>query len=56
MEIHFTYTEIAEKLGVPLSTLYEYRKQGTGPKTVRIGRHFRVSESELEQWLERKSL
>jgi excisionase family DNA binding protein len=51
MEKHYSYTEIAEKLNVPISTLYLYKKEGTGPHTVRVGRHFRVSESDLNVWL-----
>lgn len=51
MEKHYSYTEISEMLKVPISTLYQYKKEGTGPHTARIGRHFRVSESDLKVWL-----
>jgi excisionase family DNA binding protein len=52
MEQHYSYMEIAEKLNVPISTLYLYKKDGTGPKTRRVGRHFRVSETDLNIWLD----
>ncbi len=51
MEKHYSYTEIAEMLKVPISTLYLFKKEGTGPHTLRVGRHFRVSESDLKDWL-----
>jgi predicted DNA-binding transcriptional regulator AlpA len=42
---------ISENYGIPLSSLYLYNRQGRGPKCVRIGRHFRVSEEALDEWL-----
>jgi excisionase family DNA binding protein len=48
----FSYPEIAEMKNIPLSTLYYYYRQGTGPKTAKIGRHLRVSEDDLERWVE----
>jgi excisionase family DNA binding protein len=52
MEQHYSYMEIAERLGMPISTLYLYKKQGTGPNTKKVGRHFRVSETDLNNWLD----
>jgi excisionase family DNA binding protein len=52
MEKHFSYAEIAEKLNIPLRSLYQYNKEGRGPKTVRVGRHLRVAPEDLETWLQ----
>ena len=48
----YKYQELAVLLDIPLNTLYQLRKQGRGPKTQVIGRHFRVSKEDLETWLE----
>ena len=34
--------ELAEYLGVPIKTLYKWRQEGTGPCSVRVGRHVRT--------------
>ena len=43
---------ISQNYGVPLSSLYLYNRQGRGPKCVRIGRHYRVSQDSLNEWLD----
>lgn len=48
----YRYQELAVLLGIPLNTLYQLRKEGRGPRTQKIGRHFRVSKADLEVWLE----
>jgi excisionase family DNA binding protein len=48
----YKYQELAVLLDIPLNTLYQLRKEGRGPKTQVIGRHFRVSKADLEVWLE----
>ena len=48
----YKYQELAVLLDIPLNTLYQLRKEGRGPKTQKIGRHFRVSKEDLEIWLE----
>lgn len=34
-----TITELAEYVGVPVKTIYEWRQTGRGPAGIRIGRH-----------------
>ena len=51
MENYLTFQEIATQLNIPLRSLYEYNKKGIGPVTTKIGRHLRVSASDLEAWL-----
>lgn len=46
-----TPAEVAACLGVPVSTLYQWRYVGKGPRAIRVGRHLRWRPSELNQWL-----
>ena len=48
----YKYQELAVLLDIPLNTLYQLRKEGRGPRTQVIGRHFRVSKEDLQIWLE----
>ena len=43
--------ELAEYLGVPIKTLYKWRQEGTGPCSVRVGRHVRYFVSDVRDWL-----
>lgn len=44
--------EVAEYLGVPKPTLYQWRHKGEGPPALRVGRHLRYRRSDVEAWLE----
>lgn len=44
--------EVAVLLGVPVKTLYQWRYKGVGPVGVRIGRHLRYREADVEAWIE----
>lgn len=55
MEKLFSYTEIAELLDIPLSSLYRYKREGTGPETILVGRHYRVSRTALDNWLNKNT-
>jgi excisionase family DNA binding protein len=50
----YKYQELAVLLNIPLNTMYRLRKQGNGPRTQVIGRHFRVSKEDLDTWLEER--
>jgi excisionase family DNA binding protein len=50
-----TLPELAERLQVPLASLYSMRSKGTAPRGIRVGRHVRVRLSELERWLDEHS-
>jgi len=52
MANYLSYPQIAERLNIPLRTLYLYKQLGTAPATVKIGRHYRVSEEALAEWLQ----
>ncbi len=44
--------EVAEFLGVPVSTLYQWRHRGCGPDAYRVGRHLRYDPVIVRSWLE----
>lgn len=43
--------EVAEYLGVPVNTLYQWRHKGTGPTAFRVGRFLRYDPNDVRQWL-----
>lgn len=42
--------EVAEFLGVPPATLYQWRYHGYGPRGRRVGRYVRYDPSEVRDW------
>ena len=44
--------EVAEFLGVPVNTLYQWRHKGTGPSAFRVGRFLRYDPVVLRAWLD----
>jgi excisionase family DNA binding protein len=49
----WTAHDVADYLGVPLTTLYQWRYLGTGPTAYRVGRHLRYEPSAVQAWLQR---
>ncbi len=47
--------ELAEWLGVPRSTIYEWRYSGTGPPAVKLGRHVRFRMVNVLAWLDERA-
>lgn len=47
-----TVEEVADFLGVPVATLYQWRHKGTGPVAFRVGRFLRYDPAEVRIWLE----
>ena len=43
--------DLADELGVPLSTLYGWRYRGVGPASIRVGRLLRYRRSDVDAWL-----
>jgi excisionase family DNA binding protein len=39
--------ELAEYLGVPIKTIYEWRQSGRGPVGIRMGRHLKFAVSDV---------
>lgn len=46
-------SELADRLGCPVETIYDLRSQGRGPRGFRVGRQLRFRVSEVEAWLTR---
>jgi excisionase family DNA binding protein len=46
----WTVEEVAEFLGVPVNTLYQWRYRRTGPRAGRVGRHLRYDPAEVRAW------
>jgi excisionase family DNA binding protein len=44
-------TALAALLEVPRSTVYEWNYKGTGPPAIRVGKHVRYRETDIERWL-----
>ena len=44
--------EVAEFLGIPVATLYQWRHKGCGPEAYRVGRHLRYDPNTIRAWLE----
>jgi len=47
-----TVKELAAYLGVPVTTLYQWRYRREGPPGFRVGRHIRYRWSDVEKWIE----
>jgi len=52
MESLMTTEQLAEFLQVPLTTLYQWRHKGTGPRGIKVGKHVRYRRADVEAWLE----
>lgn len=50
-----TSEQLAEHLGVPVRTLDQWRYKGTGPVSVKVGRHRRYRWADVETWLDRQA-
>jgi excisionase family DNA binding protein len=47
-----TIQEAAAYLNVPVATLRWWRSQGRGPKAVKLGRHLRYRQEDVDQWVD----
>ena len=43
--------DLAEFLGVPVATIYDWRVDGKGPCGIRVGRHVKFAVSDVRDWL-----
>lgn len=44
-------TELAAYLGVPVSTVYDWRTHGKGPAAYRFGKRLKFAVSDMRAWL-----
>ena len=48
----WTPEDLADYLGIPVQTLYQWRRKGTGPRGRRVGRHLRYDPTVVRHWFE----
>ena len=46
--------ELAEYLGIPVSTIYDWRTRGLGPPAYRFGKHLKFAVSDVRVWIEQQ--
>lgn len=46
--------ELAAYLGVPVSTVYDWRTRGLGPRAYRFGKHLKFAVSDARIWVEKQ--
>ena len=44
--------ELSTYLGVPVSTIYDWRTRGLGPRSYRFGNHLKFSVADVAEWIE----
>ncbi|GGP37195.1 helix-turn-helix domain-containing protein [Streptomyces melanogenes] len=47
---YLTPDDIADLFGVPLETVYAWRKKRTGPPGFRVGKHLRYDPTAVRRW------
>ncbi|MEU2606236.1 helix-turn-helix transcriptional regulator [Streptomyces albus] len=43
--------DLADLFGVPLETVYQWRRKRTGPPGFRVGRHLRYDPEDVRTWV-----
>jgi len=46
----WTAQELADYFGVPIGTVYQWNSKHTGPRSIRVGKHVRYSQTEVDRW------
>lgn len=47
----WTTEDVANYLGVPIQTIYQWRTRNYGPPGARVGKHVRFRPADVEAWL-----
>jgi excisionase family DNA binding protein len=47
----WTVEDVSTFLGVPVSTLYQWRHRRIGPRAAKVGRHLRYDPADVRSWL-----
>ncbi|MBP8533083.1 AlpA family transcriptional regulator [Streptomyces sp. MK37H] len=50
-ERYLTPLDLADLVGVPVETVYQWRRKGTGPRGFRVGRHLRFDPEDVRRWI-----
>ncbi|MFI1967832.1 DNA-binding protein [Streptomyces cinnamoneus] len=48
---YLTPIDVADLLGVPVETVYQWRRKRTGPCGFRVGRHLRYDPEDVRVWI-----
>ncbi|MEU7911283.1 helix-turn-helix transcriptional regulator [Microbispora bryophytorum] len=51
-EKHLTPEDLANRVRVPLATVYQWNSRGGGPRFMRVGKHVRYKIADVEAWEE----
>ncbi|MFC4949968.1 helix-turn-helix transcriptional regulator [Pseudonocardia sp. GCM10023141] len=51
----WTVQDVAEYLGVPVRTLYEWRGKGYGPQARKVGKYLRYDAALVQRWFDELS-
>jgi predicted DNA-binding transcriptional regulator AlpA len=51
----WTVQDVSTYLGIPVMTLYHWRRTGYGPRSTRVGRYLRYRPEEVRAWFENQS-
>ena len=43
---------MADYLQIPVQTLYLWHHKGTGPSAIKVGRHLRYRQADLDAWVQ----
>ncbi|OII60631.1 DNA-binding protein [Streptomyces sp. CC53] len=46
-----TPVDLADLLGIPVETVYQWRRKNTGPRGFRVGRHLRFHPEDVRAWV-----
>ncbi|MFJ3512107.1 helix-turn-helix transcriptional regulator [Streptomyces luteogriseus] len=49
---YLTPVDLADLLGVPVETVYQWRRKQIGPRGFRVGRHLRFDAEDVRVWVE----
>ena len=52
---YLTPDDIAELFGVPLETVYQWRRKRTGPPGFRAGKHLRFDPAAVARWIDART-
>ena len=48
----WTVQDVADYLGIPVGTLYDWRCKGYGPRAKKVGRYLRYEAEVVRQWFD----
>lgn len=55
-ERHLSPEQLAQRLNLPLQTIYGWNKTGRGPRFLRVGRHVRYRLADVIRWEETRTV